>query len=230
MDYLIADRFHVPPEPRQHYREKVLRMPDGYVCFDPPAEAPAVGPLPALERGHVTFGSFNNVAKLTPEVIALWAEIVRRVPGSRLLLVSPALDGATARERIGAAFVAAGGDRDRLELRGTTPWRDAAGRLQHDRPGPRSVPLLGGRDDLRGPLDGRARRDLPGRDLRQPALAQPPVERRADRDRGGGSRANTSSWPSDSPATCRTWPRSARGCATRWPARRSATARGSRAI
>ena len=56
-------------------------------------------------------------------MLAVWAQIVCRVPGSRLLLVSPALDGATARQRTSAEFVAAGGDRDRLELRGTTPWR-----------------------------------------------------------------------------------------------------------
>ena len=124
MDYLIADRFHVPPGSEAHYCERVLRMPDGYVCYDPPASAPAVGRLPAEERGYVTFGCFNNVSKLTPEVIALWAEIVHRVPGSRLLLVSPALGGATARERIVSAFVATGGDRDRLELRGILPWAD----------------------------------------------------------------------------------------------------------
>ena len=123
MDYLIADRFHVPPGSEQYYRERVLRMPDGYVCYDPPAEAPEVGPQPALERGHVTFGCFNNLAKITPEVLAVWAQIVGQVPGSRLLLVSPALDGATARQRTEAEFVAAGGDSDRLELRGTMPWR-----------------------------------------------------------------------------------------------------------
>ena len=122
MGYLIADRFHVPPGAEVHYCETVLRMPDGYVCYDPPAKAPPVGPLPALGRGQFTFGSFNNVAKLTNEVIALWAEIVRQVPGARLVLVSEALDGVTARDRISAAFVAAGGDRDRLELRGGTPW------------------------------------------------------------------------------------------------------------
>src|ERR1700733_9040760 len=46
MDYLIADRFHVPEGADAHYREKVLRLPDGYVCYDPPADAPAVSRLP----------------------------------------------------------------------------------------------------------------------------------------------------------------------------------------
>src|SRR5205814_8601289 len=36
MDYLLADRYEIPPEAEGYYRERVLRMPDGYVCYDPP--------------------------------------------------------------------------------------------------------------------------------------------------------------------------------------------------
>jgi predicted O-linked N-acetylglucosamine transferase (SPINDLY family) len=122
MDYLIADRFHVPPGAEADYRETILRMPDGYVCYEPPAAAPEVGPLPARDSGHVTFGCFNNAAKITGEVIATWAEILGRVPGSRLVLVAPALGGAPTRERIAATLAAAGGDPARLELRGPLPW------------------------------------------------------------------------------------------------------------
>ena len=67
MDYLLADRYEVPPGAERHYQERVLRMPDGYVCYDPPAYAPPVAPLPALDRGQVTFGCFNNPAKITPQ-------------------------------------------------------------------------------------------------------------------------------------------------------------------
>ena len=118
MDYLIADRFHIPIHLEAHYREQILRMPDSCVCFDPPVEAPAVGPLPAHVQGHVTFGSFNNLAKLTPEVIATWAEILRRLPDARLSLVTRGLGGARTRNRIHEAFVAAGVDPHRVELRG----------------------------------------------------------------------------------------------------------------
>jgi predicted O-linked N-acetylglucosamine transferase (SPINDLY family) len=122
MDYLIADRFHIPPGAEADYRETVLRMPDGYVCYEPPAAAPDVGPPPGLARGQVTFGCFNNAAKITAEVTATWAAILARVPGSRLLLVAPALGGATARARITALLAGAGCDPARLELRGPLPW------------------------------------------------------------------------------------------------------------
>ena len=46
-----------------------------------PRYAPDVVPLPALANGHITFGCFNNLAKVTPRVIATWAEVLRRVPG-----------------------------------------------------------------------------------------------------------------------------------------------------
>jgi predicted O-linked N-acetylglucosamine transferase (SPINDLY family) len=124
MDYLIADRFHIPPGAEVHYRERVLRMPEDYVCFEPPTEAPAVGPLPALERGFVTFGSFNNIAKITPEVITRWAAIVPGTPGSRLLLATLALDVRATRERLIVDFAAAGLDPTRLELRGSLPRAD----------------------------------------------------------------------------------------------------------
>jgi predicted O-linked N-acetylglucosamine transferase (SPINDLY family) len=121
MDYLIADRFHVPPELETHYKEKILRMPDSYVCFDPPVEAPAVGPLPAQAQGTVTLGSFNNLAKLNAEVIATWAEIVRRIPGARLSLVTRGLGGAGIRNQVREAFVSAGVDPHRVKLQGKMP-------------------------------------------------------------------------------------------------------------
>src|SRR5438552_128016 len=62
MDYILADRYLIPPEAEAYYRERVLRMPDDYLCYTPPDDAPPVSALPALARGLVTFGSFNNPA------------------------------------------------------------------------------------------------------------------------------------------------------------------------
>jgi predicted O-linked N-acetylglucosamine transferase (SPINDLY family) len=121
MDVLIADRFHVPPGSDAHYCERVIRLPDGYVCYDPPADAPDVGPSPALGHGYVTFGCFNNSAKIHPEVVALWAEILRRVPRSRLILRSRWLDDARTREQYRAWFAARGADPTRLEFAGHAP-------------------------------------------------------------------------------------------------------------
>src|SRR5262249_13864621 len=65
MDYLIADCFHTPPASEEFYREKVLRLPNGYVSYEPPPYAPPVGPLPARTAGQLTLGCFNNTAKIT---------------------------------------------------------------------------------------------------------------------------------------------------------------------
>ena len=121
MDYLLADRYQVPPGAERYYQEQVLRMPDGYVCYDPPADAPAVAPLPASSSGQVTFGSFNNPAKITSQVIEVWARILRRLPGSRLVLKFKAWNDRGLARRFAERFAAHAIDPARLEILGYSP-------------------------------------------------------------------------------------------------------------
>lgn len=124
IDYLLADRYHIPESAEAHVWERVLRMPDGYVCYAPRPPAPSVSPLPAIAQGHVTFGSFNNPMKITSEVIDVWAEILRRVPDSRLVLKYHGLDAASVSNRIAGLFAERGIARTRLDLLGGTAHGD----------------------------------------------------------------------------------------------------------
>jgi protein O-GlcNAc transferase len=123
MDWFVTDRWETPPELEHLYSERLLRLPDGYVCYSPPAYAPDVGPLPAFMNGHITFGCFNNLAKVTPAVIAAWARILCRVPDARLVLKTHQFsDGPTA-EHMREAFAEHGVDAARLDLRGPSAHR-----------------------------------------------------------------------------------------------------------
>ena len=84
MEYLIADRVLVPRGTQERFSERVVALPSFYIHA--PLGGPEVGPLPAAARAHVTFGSFNNPAKVNDEVLALWGEVLRAVPGARLKL------------------------------------------------------------------------------------------------------------------------------------------------
>ncbi|HYH19086.1 MAG TPA: tetratricopeptide repeat protein [Azospirillum sp.] len=85
MDYLIADRVLVPPHGKERFTERVIRLPSFYV-HAPMDGMPDPGPLPAATAGHLTFGSFNNPGKVNHAVLALWADVLEAVPGSRLIL------------------------------------------------------------------------------------------------------------------------------------------------
>ncbi len=121
MDYLLADRYHIPPGAEPFYREQVLRMPDGYVCYDPPEYAPSVRRLPAQDSGRVTFGCFNNPAKITTPVIETWARILGRLPGSRLVLKYKGWDDLGVSQRIADLFASCAISADRLEFLGASP-------------------------------------------------------------------------------------------------------------
>jgi len=116
IDYILADNYTIPAGQEVWYREQVLRMPHGYVCYDPPSNAPEVGPLPAAKNRHIRFGSFNNPAKITPQVIEVWAQVLDRVPDSQLVLKYKKLGVESVRRRYRALFAAFGVDPSRVEL------------------------------------------------------------------------------------------------------------------
>lgn len=123
IDWFIADRWEVPVGLEAYYSERLLHLPDGYVCYSPPSYAPTVAPLPALRNGFVTFGCFNNLSKITPAVIATWSEILRRVPDARLLLKTHQFGDPFTAGALHQAFESAGIARSRIELRGGSPHR-----------------------------------------------------------------------------------------------------------
>ncbi len=88
VDYRLTDATCDPLTTTQPFVEELIRLPQCFLCYTPPHDAPPVAPLPALVTGRVTFGSFNNLGKVTGHVMALWGRVLAAVPGSRLLLKS----------------------------------------------------------------------------------------------------------------------------------------------
>src|SRR5262249_32866313 len=103
------------------YVESVLRMPHGYICYSPSPTAPEVGPLPALTNGYITFGCFNSPAKFSRRMIEAWAEILCRVPNSRLLLKYFSLADQGLRTWLLQQLTQLGVREDQLLLEGPSP-------------------------------------------------------------------------------------------------------------
>lgn len=98
IDYRISDGSADPPGKTEHlYSEKVIRLPECFLCYQPPESSPGVSGPPSIENGYVTFGSFNNLSKVTRQVLEVWSEIIQAVPNSRLLLKSYAFHEEKAR-------------------------------------------------------------------------------------------------------------------------------------
>jgi len=124
MDGLVADRFHVRPGEEPYYGERVLRLPHGYACYGPPEDAPPVAPLPALSGAPLTFGCFNNPAKYSPRTLDAWAQILRRVPESRLLLKYGGLHEPRLQAELRGQFARRGIAAERILLEGWSPQRE----------------------------------------------------------------------------------------------------------
>src|SRR5439155_7836767 len=110
--------------------EKPWRLSGGFCCYSPLEEMPEVNELPALRNRHITFGSFNVLAKVTEKMLDLWARILVGVPKSRLVIQAKGADQPGVRERMTKFFEARGVEGGRLELRGNEPIEKYVQRVQ----------------------------------------------------------------------------------------------------
>jgi protein O-GlcNAc transferase len=128
IDYRIVDSTTDPPGAEAFATEKLVRLDPCFLCYQAPADAPAVVPAPSvLQPGAggsgrpVTFGSFNAVLKINDPLLAVWAGLLARVPGSRLVLKSKQFEDtrlvALFRDRVAAAGIEPG----RVDILPPTP-------------------------------------------------------------------------------------------------------------
>ena len=114
IDYRLTDPYLDPPgRDERIYSEESVWLPETYWCYRPPIKTPPVDALPALEAGHVSFGSLNNFCKVTPPTLAAWGRLLQAVPGSRLLLHAHA---GSHRDRVRACLAGQGVAAERVEF------------------------------------------------------------------------------------------------------------------
>ncbi len=119
MDYVLADPVFIPESARHLLAEKVYDLP----CLntlDPILDVPPSA-LPMLRNGHVTFGVFNRINKISDDAIRVWSKLMREVTGSRIILKHTLLDDPLVRERLLARFVAQGIGEANITCLGMTP-------------------------------------------------------------------------------------------------------------
>lgn len=121
MDAVLLDEWHAPPGREAQFVERIIRLEGGRFCYSPVPFAPEeVAPAPCLRNGYVTFGSFNNTAKLNEGVIALWARVLAAVPQSRLVLKWRTFQDEGMRASVQKVFAGHGIAPERIVLRGAS--------------------------------------------------------------------------------------------------------------
>jgi predicted O-linked N-acetylglucosamine transferase (SPINDLY family) len=131
MDFRLTDAWADPPGLTDaFYSERLVRLPRAFFCYLPSPHAPPVSCPPSIANDYITFGSFNSFAKITPQVLAAWAEIMAQVPNSRLILLAPVTHWL--RQYVARSFERHGVASERVELCNRRPlieYLDLVGRV-----------------------------------------------------------------------------------------------------
>lgn len=129
----ITDVHADPPgDGDEFHSERLARLPGSFLSFQPPAESPGAQAPPSIVNGFVTFGSFNVLPKIGPEVIRAWARLLGRVPRSRLLLKALGLGDPGSRAQVIEAFGREGVPAGRISVLPIEPSLQAHLARYHD--------------------------------------------------------------------------------------------------
>lgn len=132
IDYRLTDNWVEPVGAADELSsEKLVRLPDSYFCYQPPQESPAVNTLPALKNGYITFGSFNNHGKISPDILAVWVSILQTLPTAKLLVKSKSLYDAPTRQALRRYFTECGIESGRLIVADYTVTTEAHLSMYH---------------------------------------------------------------------------------------------------
>ena len=118
-DYILGDKYCIPEIENPFYTETLISLPNSHFCYHNfNSKFPEIASSPCLKNNYITFGCFNNFAKITDEMMILWSKILNNVPNSRLILKHKLLGCSEGRELAQYRLKNAGCDLKRIELRG----------------------------------------------------------------------------------------------------------------
>ena len=104
VDFIIGDRFVIPPDHEHHFTEHVVRLPGCYLAAEA-ATMSSIKAYPPKRRGdNFLFGSFHNINKLNDNIISIWSEILNRTPGSKIVLKTASFNSVRSRDDVLGRF------------------------------------------------------------------------------------------------------------------------------
>ncbi|MCP4395455.1 MAG: hypothetical protein GY804_14490 [Alphaproteobacteria bacterium] len=127
IDYLLADRYQVPEceEAEACYIEKIIRMPNDYICYTPLKDASEVSTIPCLKNGYITFGAFHNPSKVSDSILRVWGDILQSLDNSKIYFKYKDYETEEVQNPILDILVGEKGiARDRIIFEGKTPLKD----------------------------------------------------------------------------------------------------------
>jgi predicted O-linked N-acetylglucosamine transferase (SPINDLY family) len=125
IDYIIGDPYVTPPDTKEYFSEKIINLPNIW-CHLSTSNLPQIDTVetPAIKNGYITYGSFNNLNKITNEVISVWSSILNNSPNSNLIIKNSQLDNSFSKEVLIQKFKKNNVSEDKLILEGNSSRED----------------------------------------------------------------------------------------------------------